>query len=663
MVETTKKLEKVDLDAKSIQLVVDDDDKEALEMVQNRFDAMRDARAKKEAFWDWVDWQYTTAPSYKWSWMAIPNLKMEEALIEASVWMQDTALPITVEADGRADWVQTALAKYTLDHFIYKEEIVQELKLRMDYTRARYWTAVLYSGMELRSKYVASDKQDKWYFNPKGNVERLEELHVVIKDVPIRNAYFDDTATRFKDAVDCIYEEWLSIDEYKLRYLDDDGKSKEYFTNAEYVGTTDGNSQKWPWTQNKSVKHDMVKLWHYYNKLYAKYVIVVNESVVIYNGLASTKHGELPLIPVQFYNNPFSLYGIWIPERYAMVKGLNQNFYQAMVWWAWLNAWTAVIMSEWADVDWWIFLEPGEVNIIQMTKGSARDATPFNANVNVQQLVEIIQFMDDIWSYLTWVNIKAPYTSPATTAFEVSVMKEEQNNRLKTIYDTRVLWIEQAFTLMLSNIFTFLPYQYADRMIDEQEKLGNWNWYQIPVKDKKIYRNDDGSLSLEEERWTTDYFDLSPEIVEGARGMKVRVVTTQTASTMKALEIENLTRYLQAKAQIMQFKAQAIQIGEDPSQWEKISERLDVLFNIDKENIDITSNEQKQREKLADVTDILSQFSFTWEQTTPDETANPNAMEQTLQGEPVSTGEQESLPTVQEPVDPLQQYLQSWTQD
>jgi hypothetical protein len=50
-------------------------------------------------------------------------------------------------------------------------------------------------------------------------------------------------------------------------------------------------------------------------------------------------------------------------------------------------------------------------------------------------------------------------------------MKEEQNNRLKTIYDTRVIGIEKAFTLMLSNIFTFLPYQYAERMIDEQEKI------------------------------------------------------------------------------------------------------------------------------------------------------------------------------------------------
>jgi hypothetical protein len=60
-------------------------------------------------------------------------------------------------------------------------------------------------------------------------------------------------------------------------------------------------------------------------------------------------------------------------------------------------------------------------------------------------------------------------------------MKEEQNNRLKTIYETRVMGLEQAFTLMLSNIFTFLPYQYAEKSIDEKQKLKNYNWYQIPV--------------------------------------------------------------------------------------------------------------------------------------------------------------------------------------
>ena len=645
----TKKLEEVTLDRK---VVVDmkDDDKKALDHVQERFEAMKTARSEYDSLWDFIDAELKAKPRAKWgSNLMSPNLKMEEALIEASVWMQDTSIPITVEADGRADGVQMKLAEYTLDHFIYKESIVEEFKLSMDYSRARYGTAILYSWLELSSKYVASDGQDKGYFNPKWNVERIEELHVKIKDVPIRNAYFDNTAKKFRDCVDCIYEEWLSVDEYKLRYLTDDGKSKENFTNAEFVGTIDGNEE--PGNNQKSSFKDMVKIWHYFNKLYAKYIIVVNEEVVIYNGLASTKHGELPLIPVQFYNNPFGIYWIGIPERYMMIKGLNKNFYEAMVSWAWLNAWTALILGEWADVDGSIFLEPGEVNLIQMTKGSARDVTPFNTQVNVQQLVEIVMFMDDIGSYLTWVNIKAPYTSPAKTAFETSVMKEEQNNRLKTIYDTRVIGIERAFTLMLSNIFTFLPYQYAERMIDEQEKLGNYKFYQIPVKGVKIYHQDDGTMSLEQvEDSYQDYFDLDPKIVEGARGMKVRVVTNQTQSTMKALETENILKYLQAKGQIEQFKAMAMQTGGDVDQWQRISDRLDVLFNIDKRNIDITSNEEKLRQEMTEVTEILNSFSL---QQNPDETANQIGMEQAMLQPQANASWESSTQKVQAPRDPL----------
>lgn len=645
----TKKLEEVTLDRKVV-IDMKDDDKKALDHVQERFEAMKTARSEYDSLWDFIDAELKAKPRAKWgSNLMSPNLKMEEALIEASVWMQDTSIPITVEADGRADGVQMKLAEYTLDHFIYKESIVEEFKLSMDYSRARYGTAILYSGLELSSKYVASDGQDKGYFNPKWNVERIEELHVKIKDVPIRNAYFDNTAKKFRDCVDCIYEEWLSVDEYKLRYLTDDGKSKENFTNAEFVGTIDGNEE--PGNNQKSSFKDMVKIWHYFNKLYAKYIIVVNEEVVIYNGLASTKHGELPLIPVQFYNNPFGIYWIGIPERYMMIKGLNKNFYEAMVSWAWLNAWTALILGEWADVDGSIFLEPGEVNLIQMTKGSARDVTPFNTQVNVQQLVEIVMFMDDIGSYLTWVNIKAPYTSPAKTAFETSVMKEEQNNRLKTIYDTRVIGIERAFTLMLSNIFTFLPYQYAERMIDEQEKLGNYKFYQIPVKGVKIYHQDDGTMSLEQvEDSYQDYFDLDPKIVEGARGMKVRVVTNQTQSTMKALETENILKYLQAKGQIEQFKAMAMQTGGDVEQWQRISDRLDVLFNIDKRNIDITSNEEKLRQEMTEVTEILNSFSL---QQNPDETANQIGMEQAMLQPQANASWESSTQEVQAPRNPL----------
>ena len=619
----TEKLENSKLEEKT-NLKVSDTDEEALHRVLDRMDEMKQGkdRQDQEALWDYIDKTFKAKPSYKWNWQVAPTLKVEEALIEASIWMQDAQLPINVEADWKPDGIMLQLARYTLDHFIYKERITQEIRLHMDYSRARYWTAVLFSGLELSSKFIAKESND-WYFNPKWELERIEELHVKIKDVPIRQAYFDDTAKRYEEAVDCIYEEFLPIDEYKLRYLDDNWKSKKNFTNAEYVWVSDDVRP------DENQNGDMVKLWHYYNKLYAKYIIVVNEKIVIYNWIASTRHGELPLVPVQFYNNPYSIYGIWIPERYATIKALNNNFYSAMIWGAWLNAGSILFTGEWAEIDGEIFVEPWEISIIEMTKGSSRDITPYNTNVNVQQLADIVTRMDDIWAYLTGINIKAPYSSPAKTAFETSVMKEEQNNRLKTIYETRVMGLEQAFTLMLSNIFTFLPYQYAEKSIDEKQKLKNYNWYQIPVNWYRIIRDDNWNpLNLEEAKDYKDYFDLKPEIVETWRNMKVRIVTPSTASTMKALEVENITKYIQAKQMLTQIKMANLQMQQPVDTFNKIDDKLDMLFNIDKENIDIPSNEQQVRDATAQITQMINSFNFWWWE---NEALNPMGMQEATQ--------------------------------
>lgn len=616
---TTNKLENSKLEEK-IHLKVSESDEQALQRVKDRFDDMKKGRMEQEALRDYIDRTFKAKPSYKWNGQVSPNLKVEEALIEASIWMQDSQIPISVEADWKPDWIMLSLAKYTLDHFIYKEAITKEIRLHMDYSRARYWTAVLFSWLELESKFIAKESND-WYFNPKWELERIEQLHVKVKDIPIRQAYFDDTAKRFEECVDCIYEEYLSLDEYKLRYLDNNGKSKSDFTNAEYVGTTDITNED----REVSTDSQMVKLWHYYNKLYAKYIIVANEKIVIYNWIASTRHWELPLVPVQFYNNPYSIYGIGIPERYATIKALNQNFYSAMIGWAWLNAWSILFAWEGTEIDGEIFVEPWEVNVIEMTKGSARDITPYNTSVNIEQLTNVIMLMDDMWSYLTWISIKAPYTSPAKTAFETSVMKEEQNNRLKTIYETRVHGLEQAFTIMLSNIFTFLPYQYAERMVDEKEKLENYERYQIPVDWFKIYKDEEWNpLNIEEAKDYKDYFDLKPEIIEWARGMKVRIVTPSTQSTMKALEVENITKFIQAKQMIMQMKWMAAQMQQPTDEFDKISDRLDVLFNIDKENIDIKSNEQEIREASAQLTQLVNSFNIWWWQ---NEQTNPMGMQ------------------------------------
>jgi hypothetical protein len=95
---TTAKLENSTLEEK-IHIKVSESDKEALQRVKDRFEDMKKGRSEQEALRDYIDRTFKAKPSYKWNGQVAPNLKIEEALIEASIGMQDAQLPISVEAD------------------------------------------------------------------------------------------------------------------------------------------------------------------------------------------------------------------------------------------------------------------------------------------------------------------------------------------------------------------------------------------------------------------------------------------------------------------------------------------------------------------------------------------------------------------------------------
>jgi hypothetical protein len=54
----------------------------------------------------------------------------------------------------------------------------------------------------------------------------------------------------------------------------------------------------------------------------------------------------------------------------------------------------------------------------------------------------------------------------------------------------------------------------------------------------------------------------------------------------------------------------AAQMQQPTDEFDKISDRLDVLFNIDKENVDIKSNEQEIREASAQLTQLVNSFNI-----------------------------------------------------
>jgi hypothetical protein len=81
---STEKLENSELKEK-INLKISESDEEALKRVKDRFDDMSRARSEYESLWDYIDKTFKAKPSYKWNGQVCPNLKIEEALIEASI--------------------------------------------------------------------------------------------------------------------------------------------------------------------------------------------------------------------------------------------------------------------------------------------------------------------------------------------------------------------------------------------------------------------------------------------------------------------------------------------------------------------------------------------------------------------------------------------------
>ena len=50
--------------------------------------------------------------------------------------------------------------------------------------------------------------------------------------------------------------------------------------------------------------------------------------------------------------------------------------------------------------------------------GDAKSVGTFQPNVNVAQAVEMLRLMEDYMIMSTGINVKAPYSDPAGTAFE-----------------------------------------------------------------------------------------------------------------------------------------------------------------------------------------------------------------------------------------------------
>lgn len=573
---------------------------EEVAYIVERQKKMAEWRAKKEIRWQQDERQLQSLVEDSMDGKAVVNMPIEQNQIEMYQWQINPTLNYSVEPEGRADVWQLMLSKVALDHFIKKENVLREIR-RRDYNSAKYGSGILWVTIDQEVK-LSWEANDDEFYSDDWKEKRITLWHIGIKDIPIKKVWFDERPLQYDDCMDLVYEEDLGIEEFRLKFLDENGKEKKPFKHILAVQTNNQDISPYGRDNDKANSARNIKLRHYYNKITWAYRILADEQRQIYKGKITSKHGELPMILRQFYPDTSSIYGISLIQKMESVKPYINNFLKVALDGMWYSVAPILITGNNSNIDGEMYYDPSTVNVRQFTgdvqNNNVREIQ-FQANIN--GIMEIIKLMEDFAIQNTGINIKAPYTNPAGTAFEAWLQKEEQNTRMQAIYQIRDEAIEKALTMLLCNIMQYAPTTLWEFLINDDGGK-EFKPYQIKVKDKKVVKRN-GELTLEDDIGNIDFFDLWPDTLQEAGWLKVRIDTPTNQTVLKSLEKAEF-KDMVGNALTLKQVFPDLNIGSGEERFKK----LETVYWFDIDKLYLKSKNDLRKEKIADVMDMAKQL-------------------------------------------------------
>lgn len=573
---------------------VSEKDSELLKYIikrQSDMDMDRNKESAKRDIWD----DAVASPIYdKQDGKAMVNMPVEQSIKEMRIWLIPDDLPIRVVPNGRADIDILEPAKYVLDFFIDRENVQRELKKR-DSDKFDYWTWILASWLWNEMKVINKAKGEGGFYNTEYEEEKVSIRHIGIKNVPIRDFWKEEWALTIEEAIDCIHRERPSVDDLRLRYLNDNWGNRKGFKYVASVWVSNEESKSY--NNNDTVTDRKVELRHYYNKLNWRYCIIANKVRPIYIGWMTMKHGELPFAVAQEYINTKSFYGIGWPEKLKSTKPYLNNFFKTALD---RSRRGDALMTIGVESDGELWNDPSVTALWNFT--GQGNVIPYNPNRDTSAELNMIRELE-IWNVKnTGISVDPNFILQAKTAFQTWVFKEEQNARLKTNNDLRNYAIDRALTIMLANISQYAPHLYADVILDKKSnKPKDYNWLEIRIKDKKVTKKGK-KQKFEDAPWTYDFFELDDKLLINWWMTKVKIETPSTTTNLKSLEKAELNEFLIAITGIAQISpeiAQKIPVDD-------LIERLELVHWFDMSNLSANTREKKNRKDIANLKNAVA---------------------------------------------------------
>lgn len=281
--------------------------------VTSRFTKMATKRTQVDRFWQMYQMQFESLYIPYTDGRTRSNVPLEWAIIELFVAEAASRKPIpSFEAIGGTDIPKEEVIKRVWDYDWNSKDRDEEIK-KSDYICAMFGTCHYFNGFEEKSRVVTDPefKEGKIV----GVNKLLVENEILLKTLDIRNVYWDDRVTDYRDANDCIYIQYLTPEQVK-NLSPDNG-----WQNLETISTgTKSNQAFWTNEERGMTNTDLIEFMHYWNEQSDKYVVLANRKTVVKDTFIPYAHKKLPITPRQYGYNPHSINGRGLCEALLNFK-------------------------------------------------------------------------------------------------------------------------------------------------------------------------------------------------------------------------------------------------------------------------------------------------------------------------------------------------------
>ena len=522
----------------------DKKDEEILGFIKKRRTAMQAKRNVMDRKWATYMKQYEAIFTPYTDWRSSSNVPLERAIIELFV----------AEAIKRP----TNFKVNPLKWFEYQAQVFDQVWKRYwstyniantilenEYITGIFWTSALYVWFEQSYRIVKDfdgvDENWKMKFKRK----MIHKSDITTQNVDIRYLWIDDRAKKIEEAVDCIYEEYLSYEEFMNYKLDNeyDEKKLEGITATKQRG--DNRYIFLSQEERGDGQSKYVKITKYWNVQLDMYYEIANDKVIIKAIPILNANHCLPFVIRQYGKNLFGIYGYGLCEWLMTFKS-DINKLREMLMDAIKRSNQEVIAIGWGltfDGNQFAFN-----NQFLKFKGNIdQNFRQLTGNPPNQAIFSYLERLYKDIAVFCWLDIQNILWEAQQTAYQTAVQKESSLQRVNVVLRNRDVAFERLANLLKDNFQMFLPLKLVRGIVEVnddgdyvEEPEREYLKIETPLMKNKKFQKRGKQM-----------FEITPEAIRW--DIKIDVSTDFNAPAIAEVEKAQKMEFFQKSAEIAQM--------------------------------------------------------------------------------------------------------------